>query len=51
MFLALYPNLSVLKVSASLNGCGEQVTIKHVFELPPNDSVNILVSLDSLYGI
>lgn len=51
IFLALYPNLRVLNVSASLYGCGEHVTIKQVLELPPNDSVSILVSLLSLYGI
>ena len=51
MFLALDPNLNVLKDSRSLNGCGEHVTIKHVFEFPPRDSERILVNLDSLYGI
>ena len=51
MFLALAPNLRVDNVSYSLNGCGEVVIIRHVFEFPPRDSDNILVSLDSLYGI
>ena len=51
MFLARAPNLSVLSVSASLNGWGEQVMIRSVFELPPSDSESILVSFDSLYGI
>ena len=51
IFLALAPNLRVLNVSASLNGCGEHVIISNVFELPPSDSDNILVSFDSLYGI
>ena len=51
MFLARAPNLSVLSVSASLNGWGEQVMIRSVFELPPSDSDSILVSFDSLYGI
>jgi len=48
MFLALAPNLRVDRVSASLYGCGEQVIIKQVLELPPKDSDKILVSLDSL---
>ena len=48
IFLALAPNLKVDKVSASLYGCGEAVIIRQVFELPPSDSDNILVSLDSL---
>ena len=51
IFLALEPNLSVLKVSASLKGCGDSVIIKHVFEFPPSDSDKILVNLESLYGI
>ena len=51
IFLALAPNLKVLNVSASLNGCGEHVIISNVFELPPSDSDKILVSFDSLYGI
>ena len=51
MFLALYPNLKVERVSASLKRDGEQVTIRQVLELPPSDSDKILVSLDSLYGI
>ena len=50
IFLALAPNRRVLKVSASLKGWGDAVIIKQVFEFPPNDSDNILVSFDSLYG-
>mmetsp|Transcript_301 Transcript_301/g.307 ORF Transcript_301/g.307 Transcript_301/m.307 type:complete len:279 (+) Transcript_301:796-1632(+) len=48
---ALIPNLSVLMVSASLYGEGEQVTISAVLEFPPKESCNTLVSLESLYGI
>lgn len=51
MFLALAPNLKVDNVSNSLKGCGEVVMMRHVFEFPPRDSDNILVSFDSLYGI
>ena len=50
IFRALAPNLNVLKVSQSLNGWGEAVIIKQVFELPPKDSESILVSFDSRYG-
>ena len=48
IFLALDPNLRVLRVSASLNGWGDAVMIRHVFEFQPNDSDKILVSLDYL---
>jgi hypothetical protein len=37
IFLADIPNLREDMVSAMLFGWGEQVTIKLVFELPPND--------------
>jgi len=38
-------------VSASLYEQGDAVTIKAVLEFPPRDSVRILVSFESLYGI
>ena len=50
IFLALAPNWSELKVRASLKEWGETVMMRQVFELPPKDSDNILVSFDSLYG-
>jgi hypothetical protein len=48
IFFAEIPNLSVEIVSARLLGCGEQVTIKVVFELPPKDYCNTRVSFESL---
>lgn len=42
MDLALTPNLKVERVSASLNIEGEQVMIRVVLALPPNDSYNTL---------
>ena len=48
IFFALSPNLNVDKDSLSLYIEGEQVIIKHVFELPPKDSCKTLVNLDSL---
>ena len=48
---ALWPKRQVESVSWSLKGLGEQVTIRHVFELPPRDSLSIRVSFDSRYGI
>ncbi len=38
IFLADTPNLNEEIVSATLLGCGEQVTISVVLELPPSDS-------------
>jgi len=40
----------VLTVSSSLKLEGEQVIIRHVFEFPPKDSYNTLVSFESRYG-
>lgn len=51
MFLARYPNLKVLKVSASFNILGERLMIRLVLAFPPKDSWRILVSLESRYGI
>jgi hypothetical protein len=48
IYLALLPNFNVDIVSASLNIDGLHVMIKHVLELPPSDSLNILVNLESL---
>jgi len=50
IFFAETPNLRDDIVSARLFGCGEQVTIRVVFEFPPNDYCRTLVSLLSLYG-
>lgn len=50
-FLALEANFRELKVSSISVSSEEQVTISLVSELPPSDSYNSLVSLDSRYGI
>ena len=46
IFLAKDPNQRDETVSASLYEHGDAVTIKAVFELPPSDSVNNLVSFE-----
>jgi tellurite resistance protein TehA-like permease len=51
IFLALFPNLSVDRVSLSLYALREHVITRHVWEFPPKDSYNILVSFESLYGM
>jgi len=48
IFFAQAPNHKVLIVSSSLKLLGEQVIIKHVFELPPRDSYKTLVNFESL---
>ena len=51
ILFALFPNLRVDNVSLSLYWDIEQVITRHVYELPPSDSCNILVNFESLYGI
>lgn len=48
--MALYPNLNVLRVYLSLYVHIEQQITKVVLLFPPNDSCNILVNFESLYG-
>lgn len=47
IFWAVSPNLSVETVSDMLLSCGEHVSMRVVFELPPSESWIILVSLES----
>lgn len=51
MFIALEPNLKVVKDSYSLYVLAEQQIIMQVFALPPKDSYKIRVSFEFLYGI
>jgi len=44
---ALFPNLIVDKLSASLYSEGLHVIIKQVLVFPPSDSCNTLVNFDS----
>jgi len=50
MFLALLAYLRVFKVSSKLISAGDTHAIIEVLEFPPNESYNILVSFESLYG-
>lgn len=50
MFLALFAYLSVLMVSSNWALDGDILAIITVLQLPPNESFNNLVSLESLYG-
>lgn len=45
IFLARWPNFSVLTVSSSLSLAGEHVMIRAVRALPPSDSYKTRVSL------
>lgn len=49
-FWAFSPNLKVDNVSGRCISCGEQVTIRVVFELPPRESRRIRVNLELRYG-
>lgn len=48
MFLARLAYLSVLRVSSNCVSLGEMVTIMMVLQLPPSESLSILVSFESL---
>jgi hypothetical protein len=50
MFLALFAYLRVLMVSSFYRDAGEIVAIITVLQLPPKESLSILVSLLSLKG-
>ena len=49
--LALSANLQVNMLSSAPAAVGDKVAIMTVRQLPPIESCNSLVSLDSLYGI
>jgi hypothetical protein len=47
IILALLPNYKVEMVSSILSKAGDAAMIRVVFELPPKESYNILVNLES----
>ena len=50
MFLAQFAYFRVLTVSSYYDSPGDAVAIMTVLQLPPNESFNIQVSFESLYG-